>query len=45
MELNGEGGMSKLTKWLIAGVIVVGGGVGIGLALTNRNQPPPLVSR
>ena len=37
MVVNGEGGMSKLTKWLIAGAIV-GGGVGIGVALANRNK-------
>ncbi|HEV2485821.1 MAG TPA: hypothetical protein VGT08_09840 [Terracidiphilus sp.] len=44
IEINGESGMSKKDKWIIAGVIV-GGGVGAGIALANRNHPSPAASR
>lgn len=45
MDINGGGGgMSKRTKWIIAGVIV-GGGIGAGIALANRNQGPTHASR
>jgi len=44
MDINGASGLSKGTKWLIAGIIV-GGGVAAGIALANRNSPPPPISR
>jgi hypothetical protein len=48
MDINGGGGggggMSTTTKWIIAGVIV-GAGVGIGVAIADRNQGPPAASR
>jgi hypothetical protein len=43
MDVNGPGGMSKGMKWLIAG-LVVGGAVGAGIALSNRNSPPKAAS-
>jgi hypothetical protein len=41
MDINGGSGMSKGTKWLIAGILV-GGGVGAAIALSGRgsNKPP-----
>ena len=45
MDINGGGsGLSKGTKWLIAGIIV-GGGVGAAVALSGRNNNPPPASR
>jgi hypothetical protein len=44
IEINGESGMSKKNKWLIAGVIV-GGAVGVGVAIADRNQGQPAASR
>jgi hypothetical protein len=46
MDINGGGGvgMSTTTKWMIAGVIV-GAGVGIGVAIVDRNQGPINVSK
>ena len=44
MDINGGGGMSKGTKWLIAGIIV-GGGVAVGVAIADRNQGQPAASR
>jgi hypothetical protein len=45
MDINGPGsGLSKRTKWLIAGVIV-GGGVGAAIALSGSNNHPPPASR
>jgi hypothetical protein len=47
MDINGGGGggggMSTTTKWIIAGVIV-GGGVGVGIAIADRNQGQPPAS-
>ncbi len=44
MDVNGANGLSKGSKWLIAGIIV-GGGVGIGLALAGTSSSPPAASR
>jgi len=44
MDINGPGGMSNRTKWLIAGILV-GGGVGAAIALSHRNHNPPPASR
>ena len=44
MEINGQNGMSTTSKWIIAGVIV-GGGVGVGIAIADRNQGQPAASR
>src|ERR1035438_2404054 len=41
---GGGGGMSTTTKWIIAGVIV-GGGVGVGLAIADRNQGTTPISK
>jgi hypothetical protein len=37
IELNGGGGMSQGTKWIIAGV-AVGAGVGLGVGIYEANQ-------
>lgn len=49
MDINGGGGgggggMSTTTKWIIAGVIV-GGGVGVGIAIADRNQGTTPISK
>lgn len=44
MNVNGESGLSKGTKWLIAGIIV-GGGIGAGIALASRGAPTPAITR
>ncbi len=44
MDINGPSGMSKRTKWLIAGILV-GGGVAAAIALSDRNHNPPPASR
>jgi hypothetical protein len=44
MDINGGGGMSKTTKWLIAGILV-GGGVAAAIVLAERNHKPPPASR
>lgn len=45
MDINGPGGgLSKGTKWLIAGILV-GGGVAAAIALSNRNHNNPPASR
>ena len=44
MDINGPGGMSNRTKWLIAGIIV-GGGVAAAIVLSHRNHNPPPASR
>src|ERR1017187_2192584 len=41
---GGGGGMSTTTKWIIAGVIV-GGGVGVGIAIADRNQGTTPISK
>jgi len=43
MDINGPGGMSRGTKWLIAGLII-GGAIGAGIALSNHNHPSPPAS-
>jgi hypothetical protein len=44
IDINGGGGMSKATKWIIAGIIV-GGGLGAGLGISSSNQSPTPASR
>ena len=48
MDINGGGGggggMSTTTKWIIAGVII-GGGVGVGVAIADRNQSSSPISQ
>ena len=44
MDINGATGMSKGTKWLIAGILI-GAGAGIGIALAGRGSSPPPASR
>ena len=44
MDINGPGGMSRGTKWLIAGLII-GGGIGAAIALTEHNHPAPPASK
>jgi hypothetical protein len=44
MDVNGPGGLSRGTKWLIAGLIV-GGGIGAAIALSEKNHPTPPASR
>jgi hypothetical protein len=43
MDINGPGGMSRGTKWLIAGLII-GGAIGAGIALSGKNHPTPPAS-
>ena len=44
MDINGPGGLSRGTKWLIAGFII-GGGIGAAIALSNKNNPSPPASK
>jgi hypothetical protein len=44
MDINGGSGMSKGTKWLIAGILV-GAGVGTGIALSGSSSPSTPASR
>ena len=38
VELNGDSGMSKATKWIVAGVII-GGAAEVGYVIYEANQP------
>jgi hypothetical protein len=44
MDINGPGGMSRGTKWLIAGLII-GGGITAAIVLGEKNHPPPPASK
>jgi hypothetical protein len=44
MDINGVGGLSIGTKWLIAGIFV-GGGIGVAIAIWNHNHRTPPASR
>jgi len=44
IELNGGDGMSKGTKWIIAGV-AIGGAAEVGYVIYEANQPPTSASR
>ena len=44
MDINGGSGLSKDSKWLIAGIIV-GGGVAVGIAIADQNSSTPSISR
>jgi hypothetical protein len=44
MDINGPGGMSRGTKWLIAGLII-GGGISAAIVLGERNHPTPPASK
>jgi hypothetical protein len=44
MDINGVGGLSIGTKWLIAGIIC-GGGIGVAIAIWNHNHRTPPASR
>jgi len=43
IDVNGGSGLSKGTKWLIAGILV-GGGIGAAIALAGNGSPSPLAS-
>jgi len=44
MDINGPGGMSRGTKWLIAGLIIAGG-ISAGIVLGEKNHPIVPASR
>lgn len=44
MDINGPGGLSRGTKWLIAGLIIAGG-ISAGIVLGEKNHPKVPASR